>query len=352
MEKLVKQILGQFGPARWKWPKNWVLKLASLFFAIFLWYFVVGEDKVDMIVSVPIEIINLPRGLVISNQFKKQLEVTVTGPSGLTKRLANQYIRRPVDLSKATPGTMVVNHKPEDITFPRGINVLRIQPTNISLRIDRLIEKELAIKPTLVGKLPKGFELASTVLEPATITFTAPEAVIKDEIFLVTEDIDLSGITENTKKQVTLALKPAIADLLGESVVTANIIIKEKQVEKLIPAVDIEIIHSAPRTTYRIQPPTVTISAELPYTTAQKHTDNLKTIFAPKINADNLPPGTYKLKVEVKPIGPNKVLEVKPEFVHVKISKSEPAKKRKPLNNSLPEETSTNQQNGQGNQAE
>ena len=78
MEKLVKQILNHYThPRKWRWPNNWGLKLLSLLFAIFLWYFVVGEDKVDIKVFIPIEIVNLPRDLVISNEYKKQLDVTI-----------------------------------------------------------------------------------------------------------------------------------------------------------------------------------------------------------------------------------------------------------------------------------
>ena len=40
----------------------------------------VGEDKVDTTVYIPVEIVNLPKELIISNQFKKQLEATVRGP--------------------------------------------------------------------------------------------------------------------------------------------------------------------------------------------------------------------------------------------------------------------------------
>ena len=71
MEKLVRQINEYLTSI--PRPKNWVLKLLSFFFALFLWYFVVGEDKVDMNVTLPFELVNLPRDLVISNQFKKQL---------------------------------------------------------------------------------------------------------------------------------------------------------------------------------------------------------------------------------------------------------------------------------------
>jgi hypothetical protein len=94
MEKLVRQIINKV--SSYRRPKNWVLKLLSLFFALFLWYFVVGEDKVEMNVTLPVEIVNLPRDLVISNQFKRQIEVTISGQRSLIRGMAEQHISRSV----------------------------------------------------------------------------------------------------------------------------------------------------------------------------------------------------------------------------------------------------------------
>ncbi|MEJ2332724.1 MAG: hypothetical protein P8Y08_08070 [Desulfobulbaceae bacterium] len=94
MEKLVRQIIDNV--TSFRRPKNWVLKLVSLFFALFLWYFVVGEDKVDMNVTIPVEIVNQPRDLVISNQFKKQLEVTISGQRSLIRGMTSQHISRTI----------------------------------------------------------------------------------------------------------------------------------------------------------------------------------------------------------------------------------------------------------------
>ena len=124
MEKLVRQINEYLTSI--PRPKNWVLKLLSFFFALFLWYFVVGEDKVDMNVTLPVEIVNLPRDLVISNQFKKQLEVTVSGQRSLIQGMAAQHISRSIDLSKASPGTVVIQNQPDSIPLPRGINVFSV----------------------------------------------------------------------------------------------------------------------------------------------------------------------------------------------------------------------------------
>ena len=105
MEKLVlgkvfQLVSAFFSAKKWQkvWSKEWVLKFVSLVLATLLWYFVGGEDIVDKNVMVPIEIINLPRDLVISNQFKKEIEVTVSGPRSAIQEMTNKAAARPINL--------------------------------------------------------------------------------------------------------------------------------------------------------------------------------------------------------------------------------------------------------------
>ncbi len=330
MEKLVKQIIGRYpSPSFFNWPKNWVLKLISLFFAIFLWYFVVGEDKIDTNIFIPIEIVNLPRDLVISNQFKKQLEVTVSGPRGLINNLSKQHITRSVNLSKASPGTVVVRNEPEDIPFPRGINVLRIQPTHITLLIDRLIEKNLIIKAISKGPPPKGFELDKIIIDPPTITVSGPQNILADENQLVTEPIDITDLKGTTTKQISLDLKPAIVDLIGETVVNARIIIKEKTEEKTISEIPVEFTGLIEGMKYTLTPKTVTVKAKIPISTLNNKED-LKKLFSAKIIADNLDPGKYELPVIIPSPDRIELIDISPKSVVVEVRPIKSEKKSKP----------------------
>ena len=101
-----------------------------------LWYFVAGEDQVDINMLVPIEILNLPANLTISNQHKKEIEVTVRGPRSIIQEMRSRNITRPVDLSGAKPGTIVIKNDENSIPMRRGIAIQRLQPKNITLLID------------------------------------------------------------------------------------------------------------------------------------------------------------------------------------------------------------------------
>lgn len=329
MEKLVKQILNRYtDPRKWQWPNNWGLKLLSLLFATFLWYFVVGEDKVDFTVFVPIEIVNLPRDLVITNEYKKQLDVTIRGPRVLTRGLDNQHITRSIDLSKATPGKLVFANKDDSISFPRGIKVLRIQPKNFTLLLDQLIQKELTIKPVVKGKPNAGFELVNILIEPSTISVTGPQTLLAKETVVSTVPIDVENIQSTTEKEVMLDLSEDMAELIGEPVITAKLLLIEKTTERNIKQIPIGFTHSAEGTSYRVTPSSVDVRAEIPISMINNKVD-LKPLFTARIGAENLPLGRHVLNVEVTPPKQIRILEISPKSVTIKISRKKPTRKRK-----------------------
>lgn len=304
----------------WNWPEDWLLKLISLLFAVFLWYFVVGEDKVDLNVLIPIEIVNLPRDLVVSNQYKKELDVTLSGARGLIRGLSRQNVRRTVDLSGAEPGTTVIHNTPDTISLPRGIRVMRIQPTNVVLLIDRLIQKTIGIKPVVEGKTPDGFQLDSVTVKPDSIMITGPQALFADTHNLFTDTIDISTITASQERQVSLDLSPGIAELLGETMVTVRVAITKRLEKKTVPEVTITLTDQDENYGYYWEPSTVTVLADIPTTMLQKDT-NVVEYFTAEADVSNLVPGRHTLAVAIKASPGILVHEITPQKLQVDISR-------------------------------
>lgn len=230
MEKLVEQIkrLATLEVSDY-WPRDWVLKLLALLFAVLLWYFVVGEDKVDTHVLVPVELVNLPRDMVVVNQYKQQLEVSLAGPRGLIDGLRRQNITRTINLSAAQPGTMAVRNDPETLPFPRGIEVLRVQPANITLVIDHLKEKQLPVEADLQGEPAPGHQLREVRLEPDTFNIRAPATLLARIDRLQTMPIDIDGLDDTTIHQVSLLLDEELLTLLGETTVSVLLVVAPKE---------------------------------------------------------------------------------------------------------------------------
>jgi YbbR domain-containing protein len=212
--------------------KEWLPALISLLLAVVLWYNVGGEQTVDTSVMIPVEVINLPRQLVISNQFKKEIEVTVNGPRTLILEMENQQISRQIDLSQATPGTTVITNDVSSIDLPRGIDVLRIQPASIILSLDTLVQKTFPVNPVTSGTPMVGYILKGLKMAPEVIAITGPETVLTQYEVLRTKPININGLRQSVQRQVPLDLEPAIVDLIGETTITADITIGLEVVQK------------------------------------------------------------------------------------------------------------------------
>ena len=212
--------------------KEWFLMVVSLVLASLLWNFVSGERTVDKNVMIPVEVINLPRDLVISNQFKKEIEVTVNGPRSLILELETKQITRQIDLSKAVPGTTVITNDVDSIPMRRGITVLRVQPSTIILSLDKLIQKRFTVNPVTTGQPSPGYILKRLQMDPDVITITGPETVLSRYEVLRTRVINLNGLKKSIQQQVPLDLEPAIVDLIGETTITAEITVALETVQK------------------------------------------------------------------------------------------------------------------------
>ncbi len=294
-------------------PKDWMLKFVSLGIAVVLWYFVGGEDIVNKNVMVPVEIINLPRDLVISNQFKKEIEVSISGPRSLVLDIGNQGISRQVDLAEATPGTMVLENSNDVIHVPRGVKVLRVQPKSVILSLDKMIQKQFQVEPVTVGVLVPDFILKEIRMEPDSISITGPQTVLSRYDVLRTKPIDITGLRGSTQIQIPLELDQAIVDLIGATTITADLDIVVETVQKKIS--NLPVVVKKNGVLQRVSPATVSISVALPKTLIRNKVDLHSLFVVTAVDEKN----DGQMQVKVLPTrefqNPVRVLRIEPQVV-------------------------------------
>jgi len=202
MEKLVsdKMKSGHYLFSRLR-GSELLMGILSILIALGLWYMVGREDVVNKTVMVPVELLNLPRDLVIASQFKRNIEVTISGPKASIEKMSGSSVTRQVNLADAQPGTFVINNSTDSIPAPRGISVLRVQPASILLSIDKLAQKYFPVVPVTKGEVAAGFQLDGLTMEPSGITISGPETVLSQVEELRTKIIDLSGLRQGDKSQ-------------------------------------------------------------------------------------------------------------------------------------------------------
>ncbi len=295
--------------------KDWLLKFISLVLAVILWYFVGGEDRIDKNVMVPIEIINLPRDLVISNQYKKEIEVTVSGPRSLIVEMANRAVTRQVDLSTASPGTLVIENDNKHIPVLRGITVQRVQPSSIILSLDKLIQKQFPVEARTIGRVTHGYYVKGLKTDPEIITITGPYTTLSQVDHFFTKVINLDGVKQSMQLQVPLELEPAIVELIGETSVTAELTIGLETVAVNIDGLKVNAAGDGPKR--EIQPDQVKIVANVPKLLLDKKVDLKGLLSAVAIKKE----GEANLKVKIVPNAgldmPIEIVSLVPDTVRV-----------------------------------
>jgi YbbR domain-containing protein len=293
--------------------KDWLLKFVSLVLAVILWYFVGGENRVDKTVMIPIEIINLPRDLVISNQFKKEIEVTVSGPRSLIQDMTSRALTRQIDLSSATPGTIVIENTHDKIPVLRGITIQRVQPSSIILSLDKLIQKQFPVEARTFGQVAKGYYVRYIRIDPDVITIIGPQTTLSQVDRLYTKPINLEGVKQSSQLQVPLDMEPAIVELIGETSVTADITIGLETVTKTMA--DVKVHAELNGVPMEVKPSEVKVVANIPKVLLDQKTEarSLFTLVAVKRDeTDNLrvkavPNTDLDIPIEILSIEPDTV---------------------------------------------
>lgn len=113
---------------------HWQLKLLSLGFALLLWLFVVSEEKVETVMSVPLEFSQIPQGLEIVGD-SDAVDVRIQGLRGVLSRVGNRDLRVTVNLREAGAGETMVRLTPEQVRAPQGVQILRVTPSRLRIQL-------------------------------------------------------------------------------------------------------------------------------------------------------------------------------------------------------------------------
>ncbi|MDU9048720.1 MAG: CdaR family protein [Candidatus Electrothrix sp. Rat3] len=302
--------------------KDLLLKLLSLALGILIWFLAVGTDQIDVSMNIPIEVLNLPKNLVIYNQYQKEISVTLRGPRGIIQELRNRPPSLSLDLSKATSDTIVLNTETLSFPLPSGISILRMQPASITLSIDKLLERQIPITAVTEGDVAEGYILKEVALNPDKILVSGPASIVTQEEALKTYVINLAGLDHSTTLPVHLDLSPEFMELIGETMVVAKLAVADKFVEKKVKKIPINIREVEQEV--QAKPNSITVVAAIPEKLISE-TPVLSMLFRASVSAGS---GEFPRKVQVIVNGvsvpghePIQIISYSPTEVQVSLTK-------------------------------
>jgi YbbR domain-containing protein len=203
-------------------------KILAVLLAIVIWYFVVGEERAEVGLTVPLELINIPRNMIVVNNVTPAIEIRVNGPKSLVRALSMESLRKSLDLSKARRGTVNFSISAEGIPLPRGVKITRISPTQVVVVLQQLLTKKVNVKPRLVGKPASGFEVDSTQINYDQVEIAGPQDVVETIETLYTKPIEIQGLAASLKQRTSLDFRNHQIYLVKEVPLEVQVNIKKR----------------------------------------------------------------------------------------------------------------------------
>ena len=276
--------------------RNFALKLLSLFIAFSLWFFVnFGERDSEESLKVPLELRNIPAHLMITSPRVDFIDLRVSGPRALLGRIDRNRLSFGLDLNGVRPGPAVFRIDVGSLNLPRGVQALRINPSQVTLEMERVGHKAVPVRLRLNGKPPPDLQVGDTKVSPETVQLTGPASDVRDIAAVNTEPLDVSAATAGTIER-ELRLESS-GDYISFSAnrVAAQVRIEDVQVTREFKSVPIEVRNAS--TPYRLTPDHLRLSVRGPKRLLSSLELDPGAVY---IDADGVGMGQHTLKPSVE----------------------------------------------------
>ncbi len=218
--------------------ENTGLKVLALFITAVLWLSVASRPVGQITVpNVPIEFRNVPdpRVMTVTNADNPYARIYMRGPRDVLDSVRASDLNVLADLSGIEPGVRVIPLRLERTRLPASIKEASVDPRNIRITVENVVEREVAVVPRFAGELPPGYEYTWSIQPPSVRIFGA-QSQVKDIIMVTTETVSLEGRTQGFSQNVAIDIGSPNVNISDEihRKVQLNVDIREAQKERTI----------------------------------------------------------------------------------------------------------------------
>jgi YbbR domain-containing protein len=197
--------------------QNLPLKLVSLGLATVLWFVIAGEKTSEMGLSVPVELKNFPKDLELTGDAVNAVEVRLRASPSIIQSLGPQEVSAHVDLSGVVEGEHIVNLTADSIRLPFGVKVVRINPSTLTLNLERTVQKMVPVRARLLGRPAPGYEVAEVTASPPEVRVTGPKSRVQEVEGAFTEPVSVDAAQSDVAENVNLGVEDPLLRIQGSS---------------------------------------------------------------------------------------------------------------------------------------
>jgi YbbR domain-containing protein len=190
----------------WHPFRNVGLKLAALGLGTFLWFTVSGQQA-ERTIRAPIEYVHVPDGLEITGDSTDSVLAHVRGADNQISRIAAGDVRAVIDLAGVHPmvtGTLAL--RTDQIVVPFGVEVMRVDPAEVSLTLEKSGSVIVRVVPDISGTPTPGFVMGGVKIDPETVEVIGPESQLTQLDHATTARISIQGAAATVTQAVSITV--------------------------------------------------------------------------------------------------------------------------------------------------
>lgn len=296
---------------------NLGLKLTSVLLASLLWYNVAKEQIVFKTVSVPVEFVNVPSGLEISNDYTKRVDVHVSVDRG-ARNVSGESLTAQIDLQAEGEGEEIVQMTADNIQRPYGVEVLSVTPSRIKITLEKKGEKLVPVSAQIIGTPAPGYQVRGVVIEPSNLLVAGPASSVGRVSRAVTESINIEGRRDSLVTSANVNVEDPKLRIEHTGLIQVTVQIEEEHREILVSRLP---VRASSRNT-DVLDPYVSVRISVP---KSFHGTLANQNIAVAVATDSLPiqpePHVLKPEVSIDPVYRSlaRVVEVRPASIRVRV---------------------------------
>ena len=195
---------------------NVYFKVLAVVLAVFVWFLArKSGEPIQMSFYAPVVFKNVSPSFQVTSD-PPQVNIVVLTNS--RDSFNPQEIQAVLDLNKAQEGTLSYVLTENHILSPVKVEITRINPSQITVRLEELIEKSFSIKPRYQGTPKKGYLMRDIRIIPDTLTMRGPRSVLENLEHVSAHEIELEGLKESVTMRVDLDLPTGNVQIIDQDV--------------------------------------------------------------------------------------------------------------------------------------
>lgn len=186
--------------------RNWLMKLLCIALAFAVWQSVRENISYEVVVAdVPVTV-TAGEGRAVSDKSTDTVNIRFRGSRDDIRFISSDQVEVKIDVSKhANRLRQTVKFSPRYVKAPSRAHAVQFDPPEVTVTIDREVERVLPVKAALEGELPQGVQLEQTVCTPASVKVRGAERLLSELEQVRTVPVSLDGRYNSFKTHAVIA---------------------------------------------------------------------------------------------------------------------------------------------------